>query len=381
MNQTSSSLKANAKSASWSRHLMPVCFLVILCSFVAYRLSRPSVTSQLPTDRIHSLNQGWVDEKRCAECHEEAETFWETGHAQTLRPVNDSHSLELLKQMNTFLAAQGASTSIHFDDDTVVAVHERDGKTSQIQLDWCFGSGEHARTWVGTLTDSNGATDLVEFHWTWYHDVDSFDITPGQPEETGSGYFAGLGLLSDAPKARKCFACHSSYLPVKTGKIHTEALHPGVTCQRCHGPRQAHVDSEGEITDSFWKNASQLESIHRCAECHRRAEEQVPEDVNKQNHDIARFQPVGLVQSPCFQGSQMTCLTCHNPHLTLKAQDSLGIWQCTQCHDGTESKHSLCAAGHVERCLECHMPKVKMKSPLEFTDHWIRIRHESESAK
>ncbi len=373
-------VEAGMRQRAWGQHVTAFVFVLILGFFLAYWLSRPSQLSQLPADRLQSLNQGWVDEKRCAECHEQAETFWETGHARTLLPVTDADSLNLLKQMNSFLESQGTPTSLHFDDETVLAVHERDGSTSQIRLDWCFGSGEHARTWVGTLTDSNGATDEVEFRWSWYHDIDGFDITPGQQKQAGSGYFGGLGLLFDAPKARKCFACHTSYLPVESGKIQTSELHAGVTCQRCHGPRQAHVESEGEVTDPFWKNATQIESIHRCAECHRRAEEQPEADVHKDNDNIARFQPVGLVQSPCFQGSQMTCLTCHDPHLTLKAQDSLGIWQCTQCHDGTESKHVLCSAGHETGCIDCHMPKVKMDSPLKFTDHWIRIRKESESS-
>lgn len=114
---------------------------------------------------------------------------------------------------------------------------------------------------------------------------------------------------------------------------------------------------------------------------HRRADEQNPEDIRPGNVDIVRFQPVGLTQSPCFRSSpEMTCVTCHDPHRPLEAQDSLGIWQCVQCHDSAHQDQTTCSAGHRDDCLRCHMPKVRLDSPIRFTDHWIRVRESGEDA-
>jgi hypothetical protein len=66
-----------------------VVFVGVLVMFVAMRIGSSALEADLPTARLESLDIGWVDEKRCAECHEEAETFWETGHANTLRPASD----------------------------------------------------------------------------------------------------------------------------------------------------------------------------------------------------------------------------------------------------------------------------------------------------
>lgn len=360
-----------------------VGFLGLLCLFVAFRMIYSRSEATLPKAHVQSTNVGWVDETRCAECHEQAETFWETGHARTLMPAEDSQSRLLLEELNEFLQGRPENSQVYLEDDRIVAVHQDKDRSrlSTVRLDWCFGSGEHARTWVGTLTDSHGATDLLEYRWSWFHEIDDFATTPGQPQNVGGGYFAGLGLLFDAPKAKMCFSCHGSYLPEESGRINVHEMKPGVTCQRCHGPRQAHVESEGDIVDDSWRTADQMESVNRCAECHRRAEDQKPGDVNIHNREIVRFQPVGLVQSPCFKGSQMTCLTCHDPHKTLADQDSMGIWQCVQCHDGTVEHPQICSAGHTDRCVQCHMPKIPMKAPLKFTDHWIRIRKPSESAQ
>lgn len=354
---------------------------MLLGVFLWTRIQATQVSTSISQDRLATLNSGWVDEARCAECHEQAETFWETGHANTLRRATDPVSRELLKQMQTFLTQEIPGANLTMEADAQVATYEQDGNLSRVELDWCFGSGEHARTWVGTLTDSNGSLDLLEYRWSWFHDIEGFALTPGQQKEPLAGYFHGLGLLFDAPKAKNCFSCHASAISETAGMIDLQTMHPGVTCQRCHGPRAEHVASKGEVTDDFWRTVSQMESINRCAECHRRAEEQDPEDVNRQNPQIVRFQPVGLVQAPCFKGSEMTCLTCHDPHQTLSAQDSMGVWQCFQCHDGTQAHQAFCSAGHRDDCMQCHMPKVAMDSPVKFTDHWIRIRSASETSE
>jgi hypothetical protein len=319
--------------------------------------------------------RGWADESRCAECHTEAESFQETGHARTLHAAAHQESLDLLAQFSRTSETAAEQTRIVSEGTQVGAVHEGQQLSHNLDLEWCFGSGRHARTWVGTLPGSWGETDLVEFRWSWYAELQGFAITPGQPEQGVGGYFDRLGVLFDHPKARACLSCHSSHLPVHQGRIDQSAIRPGVTCQRCHGARAAHIASEGAVSGLSWRDISQQESINRCAQCHRRAEEQDPERITTDNVDMVRFQPVGLVQSACYKGSSaLTCLTCHDPHRPMEDQDSSGIWQCVQCHDSASAGQTTCGAGQVDDCLRCHMPKVRFDAPLHFTDHWIRVR-------
>lgn len=359
-----------AQRPSWQSALLTMAVLILVPSAVMVR--HASSPLPLAQDWVSS-DAGWVDESRCAECHEQALTFWETGHAQTLRPANDPASISVLATLIQQPACVAEGTSLKIDGEQITAVNDADGVRSQAELDWCFGSGRHAQTWVAGLTDSYGATDLLEYRWTWYHETEDFDITPGQPVEATPGYFGRLGVLFDHPKARRCFGCHASVVPVEDGEIQYEQIHAGVTCQRCHGPRAEHVATEGKVHDPFWSDISQEESVARCGVCHRVPQEFDPADIRADNPEMARFQPVGLLQSRCYQMSQMTCVTCHDPHQTLEAQDSLRISQCVQCHDGADTLRPLCSAGHATDCLSCHMPKVAMDRPLEFTDHWIRV--------
>lgn len=327
-----------------------------------------------PVDRVH-VADGLIDETSCVACHVQAEEFSRTGHANTLVPAAAEISVATLKQLAQSAAAQTEGTGIDLRGDVPRVQFESSAGAGELTLDWCFGSGRHARTWVATMADSQGATDLLEFRWSWYASLQGFDVTPGQPDRHFGTYLGPCGVFYDHPKARRCFACHTTYLPIDDGRLGLSEVWPGVTCQRCHGPRRAHVESDGQVQNDFWKTATPDEAVNRCAQCHRRADEVEVDEIRPDNAGLARFQPIGLVQSKCFtESGTLTCTTCHDPHRPLDVQDSLGIWQCVQCHGPGDPTHTLCAAGHRDDCLTCHMPKVQAEDPLLFTDHWIRVR-------
>lgn len=355
------------------RSFLALCILTVAI-FTLLRWCSVNFYAPLPGDLLQ-VSTGRADEQTCINCHVQAEQFHATGHANALSRSTSSESLELLKQFGDCEPAHSEGTGLSFRSEVPQAENSSDGIPRRVSLDWCFGSGRHARTWVSTLVDSQGATDLSEFRWTWYRDIDGFDITPGQPAKHFATHLGPFGVLYDHSKARRCFACHSSYLAIDDGRLRFEDIETGVNCQRCHGPRAAHVASDGEIRDDFWQTASPIDAVNRCAQCHRRPEEVDADELSADDPDLARFQPVGLIRSKCFTVSQkMTCTTCHDPHRPLDVQDSLGDWQCLQCHDSAKTSDTLCGAGEPENCLQCHMPKVRSTDPIRFTDHWIRVR-------
>jgi hypothetical protein len=79
----------------------------------------------------------------------------------------------------------------------------------------------------------------------------------------------------------------------------------------------------------------------------------------------------GLIESPCYQHGEMTCLSCHTMHP--EESQSLDSWRddqlkpnmrgdqaCLQCHaeysqDITAHTHHA-ADSHGSRCMNCHMP-------------------------
>ena len=361
--------------------LLAAVFLLLL--FTGLYCAKSSLRSAVrPASAIHaavSSADGWADESRCADCHEQAESFHETGHANSLSKASSPDSVDLLRLLRE--SNIGAKESAHVDLEDGVRIHTSiDDVQYSTEANWCVGSGTHARTWVSTQPGTMGDTDLLEIRWTWFRSLDSFDVTPGQPDGQSPGAVGCMGLLFDGPRAWRCFACHSTRVPTTHGGIDEANIVPGINCQRCHGPRQKHVETEGDYHDPAWIDLTREEKFNRCAECHRHPSEQAPEDIRPDNPDIVRFQPVGLSQSACFKSSQMTCTTCHDPHTPMHSQDLAGTWQCIQCHDPKHSDHTLCSAGMTDNCLSCHMPKVKTGIPVAFTDHWIRVREGGEAS-
>ncbi|MCR9198551.1 MAG: cytochrome c3 family protein [Planctomycetaceae bacterium] len=323
-------------------------------------------------------HDGWADSASCGECHEQAEEFDQTGHAQTLLPATAPHSVQLLQMLEDSDIGQKQRVTIDAAGEQLLLARTTESGTTRAAVGWCVGSGTHARTWVSILPDSMGATDLLEYRWTWFRDGQDFAVTPGHPDvvpPTGAGC---LGLQFDGPRAVRCFSCHATRLGTREDRVDEAHLVAGVRCQRCHGPRGEHVASGGEITNDSWRFEDREESVRRCGQCHRNAEEFTAEELRPNNTVLPRFQPVGLTQSSCYLLSELSCTSCHDPHKPLSAQDSLGDWQCVQCHSPEHNSQTLCAAGHSADCVRCHMPKVRQPdSPLKFTDHWIRIRKEA----
>ena len=365
----------NARRSRWNAALsilVPLVWLLIL-------LVRSHSEGQPPVvpDAVQS-ELGWADEQSCVTCHAQGDEFFSTGHANTLQLSSSAGVSDILDDLRTDLEAQKEGIAVQRNAGEVEAVQNKAGSIRSAKLDWCVGSGHHARTWIGTMPGSTGSTDLMEFRWTHFTEAGQFDVTPGQPKAEQSGFFGGLGVLFDGPRAQRCFGCHASFLPIDHGHLDETRIKPGVTCQRCHGPRQEHVASQGQVTLPEWQAVSRDDSVRRCGQCHRNVDEVDPETIVTSNRNTIRFQPVGLAQSECFQKSEMRCTTCHDPHRTMASQDSKGIWQCLQCHSSDAKEFVLCSAGRDDDCLACHMPKVQLDSPLLLTDHWIRIRKDDE---
>ena len=129
-----------------------------------------------------------------------------------------------------------------------------------------------------------------------------------------------------------------------------------------------------------------------CGECHRHPAGAPPGQIRPDNPILARFQPVGLMQSKCYKqsGGAVSCVTCHDPHARASPDRAGYDAKCLECHGGSIPTASpansqpiagrVCTVSPRERCVECHMPPVDVGQHLLFSDHWIRIRTNGESS-
>ena len=186
----------------------------------------------------------------------------------------------------------------------------------------------------------------------------------------------------------------------------------GIECERCHGPGEVHVREklEGHIVDTSQfidytivnpRDLPRDLQMDLCQRCHLQGIAVLQEgktfydfkpgmplsDVvnvflprysNSHERFIMASQADRLRLSPCYQNSEMTCITCHNPHksieVTGKAQYNNA---CKNCH--SEQQSNTCELPEAQRleagndCSGCHMPKSgSIDIPhVNITDHYI----------
>jgi tetratricopeptide (TPR) repeat protein len=301
-----------------------------------------------------------------------------------------------------------------------------DGKeTNGVELtaDYVVGSGNHARTFLHR--NSDGA--LIELPVSWYAE------RGGRPPQRGSRV-GGPGFWAMSPGYDRpahldfrrridtgCLFCHNGYptraLEEDGFTKFSEAPPEGIDCQRCHGPGQSHVDAakanDLDVARRAIVNPATLNrdrQLETCMQCHlettssplpfqiRRYEKAPFSYVPGQaladlfiHFDHApgsgrddKFEIAGgayrLRKSACFQLSEMTCLTCHDPHDVPRGDRAVRhyVAACQGCHNaahraGMPEVEGIKAGA---TCLDCHMPKRRTEDAVHvvMTDHYIQSR-------
>lgn len=344
---------------------------------------RPAVTSPA-TPR--------VSPKRCAECHSDiTEGFHTAPHARTLH-----------RATNPAILAKFAGRSFHRPDSNVEYRYRlRDGQllmsspayARDLPLTWIFGSGSHAQTPVITWTDRDGHTTVIEHAVSWYPG-NRLGVTLDREARNEPSGIEAVGRHWGPAETVNCFGCHSTFVPTRGKQIDFDRIQPNISCARCHWGTERHVremEQGKPATIERFSRMTPRESIDRCGECHRRADE-MGGPITPDEKLIVRFAPVGLSQSPCFteqkkvvldsgRTARMDCTTCHDPHRPASRDWKFYRNKCLNCHDAAHNRAADCSvATRRDNCLKCHMPKVRMNEHLKFTDHWIRVRRKKRRA-
>jgi predicted CXXCH cytochrome family protein len=85
-----------------------------------------------------------------------------------------------------------------------------------------------------------------------------------------------------------------------------------------------------------------------------------------------------LRKSACFQQSEMTCVTCHDPHDAPRGEEAVKRYTaiCQSCHTDVHPRGAPRVAGATANatCIDCHMPKRRAEDAVHvvMTDHLIQ---------
>jgi predicted CXXCH cytochrome family protein len=372
---------------AWWTILLFLCGGLIIAAIsleVSSRVPRTPGTSRTVQTRMGRL--GYVGSQSCAACHPaEYASHSQSGHARTLHRTSQT---SLAKRLN------GTSHPDPEQVDTSWSYLLRNGQlwierrgtvdVERFPIDYAFGSGNHATTFVTLIDRSTDRPTSLEHRLTVFSHKEALDITPGQARVPGvdSPGVGPSGHRYSSSGTLKCFECHTTATSDRGPLVLDEAtMVPNIGCERCHGPARMHVQAaqrhagDAELAMPFgpgrWSNAEQ---IRLCGSCHRLPEMGDPALIRQDNPFLVRFQPVGLMQSACYRKSQgaLSCTICHDPHT--KTSTDLAAYEsvCLGCHRGPAK--TLCKISPSTGCVACHMPHRDVSRGMMMADHWIRSR-------
>jgi len=264
----------------------------------------------------------------------------------------------------------------------------QDGQFVELSLDWAFGAGDHAVTFVSQVDGDI----YLEHYLSYFSKAHSLDVTPGHEEGTATTLTEAIGVPFETFDSNqdifRCFGCHTTG-PLSLGpRYDIQPSELGVRCEVCHGPGGDHVDAIGagkvEQSRKLINNPGRLDGeaqIELCGSCHRKPPAK-GQTFTWDNPWFTRHQTMYLSQSACFKQSNgaLSCTTCHDPHSPVRRDASLycsGL--CVECHQS--GSHPEVEAASLDDCAGCHMPAVSPRPYIQFANHWIGIYENGDTLK
>ena len=307
-------------------------------------------------------------------------------------------------------------------------LEKKDTVHSRVEkVNFIIGSGQHTNSHLQIV---NGYINQMPM--TFYTQKKHWDLPPGFENGFNTHFTRKIGL--------ECMSCHNGYPNFVLGSENKyNSIPTGIDCERCHGPGSIHVAERqsGKIVDTSKYidysivNPAKL-SIDRqfdlCQRCHLQGNAVLKEGKSfydfkpgqKLSDFISVFLPKyknadedfimashadRLKQSACFIKSYekvqnknslkpykeaLTCITCHNPHVSVK-ETNKNVFNdaCNNCHTANSKSDLLCSEknvvlarnakpGHAPakflNCVGCHMPSSgSIDIPhVSVHDHYIR---------
>ena len=361
--------------------------IVAIAWAVGTRFPRSTVGER--SNSVRAVRANYIGSRSCADCHPgEFAAHTRSGHARTLRPAAQTPLAGRLDGA-TFADPErpSASWSYSLRDGQFWTERREGAEVERFLIDYAFGSGHHATTFVTLTNRTPDHPTLVEHRMTVFNDKQAPDITPGQGQARGSNRpeIGPSGRHYPTWATLKCFECHTTVISDRGPLVLDEAtMIPNIGCERCHGPGRAHVEAarrgaeEAALAMPFGHgHGTASDEIRMCGACHRLPEMGDRALIRPDNPLLVRLQPVGLMQSACYQKSQGTlaCTTCHDPHARTSTDIPAYEAVCLSCHQGPS--RTPCKVSPATGCVGCHMPRRDVTRSMMMADHWIRSRPES----
>ena len=368
------------------------------------------------------LSNHFVGDASCVKCHAEQAKYYEkTAHRLTLQLPSSASILGSFSPRSNTLRTLDPAVSLLGDGLTFemtrigISFYQTEIRSEIDDVHGNVKISKHTER-VGLVTGSGvrgqsylywRGDELYELPISYWAEGHQWINSPGYPD--GSAIF-------DRAVYPRCLECHTTFIqPLsesnQTNRYIVSSLIVGITCEKCHGPGQRHVDfestNETRLThrqdDSQPSKLSRDRQIDLCALCHNGVGREstrpaftfmpgeslddffAPDPAESSAEpDVHGNQVALLKRSQCFRSSPtMTCSTCHDEHAPERPADDYSD-HCLACHQVSSCGLFKTEGESIRNgCVSCHMPIQKTNAIISQTSgrvvrasmrtHWIRV--------
>jgi len=408
---------------------IPLFFLFLILMVInACNQSSGIETKKQSTDSLiylnHSDSAKYVGINTCKTCHQNIyNTFIKTGMGQSFDRATKIKSKAEFTNPHFYDAFNQMHYNAQFINDSLYIHEYRLNKkdttfSRQEQVNFIVGSGQHTNSHIQNV---NGY--LNQMPMTFYTQKKKWDLPPGFENGVNTRFSRKIGL--------ECMSCHNAFPKFVEGSENKfESVPQGIDCERCHGPGSIHVQQKqngilidtSKYIDYSIVNPAKLSieaQFDVCQRCHLQGNTILKEGKSfldfKPGQKLSDYMTVflpkyshadkdfimashadRLKQSACFIKSAekiqqkslkpyqnaMTCITCHNPHVSVKETNKEVFNQaCLNCHGKTAEAKNVLVTTHQKNkilktgdCVSCHMP-ISGSTDIPHVsvhDHYIR---------
>ncbi|MFT5725073.1 MAG: putative CXXCH cytochrome family protein [Bacteroidia bacterium] len=365
----------------------------------------------------HSDSAKYVGMNACAQCHlDKVETFSHTGMGLSFDTVSQQKSSANLHTKHVLYDSINNFYYYPYWRNDKLFVKEfrlSNGDTTfqrTEEISYIIGSGQHTNSHLIKKGDY-----VIQAPFTWYAQNATLDFPPGFENGANSRFSRVID--------QECMSCHNGLPVMESNTTKAFSYVPnGIDCERCHGPGSIHIsnrlsgigpDNGVDYSIVNPSNLSWQRQIDVCQRCHLQGN-----NVLKPGKTFNDFKP-GMVlsdffeiylpqytggdqlfnmanhsdrfqNSQCFiqsnqKGTTLTCITCHDPHVSVvKTASSVFNQKCESCHKSASTTCTeLLKVRTIEgdNCVGCHMPKSGTEDIPHVTVHDHKIGIYSDVAK
>lgn len=367
---------------------------------------------------------GFVGNQACAECHAEiAESYAAHPMSNSTRPVDRDTDLPQLSRDEA--RVPGSQRLYEVESSPGLMVHHELMYDAQgeliydqaVAMDYVVGSGQKAKAYLYHRDDLLFMSPL-----NWYSEDAQWDFAPAYKPDDPRRF--------ERRATDDCLGCHAGRLKPAgrgTNRYQQPAFQEyAISCERCHGPGQPHIDFQNGVTDLASEttapaqtdpivNPARLSPELResvCYQCHLHTTARVLrpgrthldfrpgqsiEDtwvfmdvhrgVDADGNSKANRHVQQLRSSVCFQRSngEFGCISCHDPHRKPLASERISFYRerCNRCHENDAcTEQPQLRMTQDDSCIACHMPQHSANniSHVSQTDHRVLRRAQTPPA-